>query len=76
MPARYIKYYPTIRKKRINYSVLFTFEDKAKMEYNRNMKFRKFVSEWHADEPELMGWSLLDFYTAFVRGGYQLKISF
>ena len=76
MPARYIRTYPIVRKKRINYSVLFTFEDKAKMEYNRNMKFRKFVAEWHKDEPELMGWTLLDFYTAFVRGGYQLKISF
>lgn len=76
MAKRYTRTYPTIRKNRIDYSVLFTCEDKAKLEYNKNMAFRRFVNEWHADEAELMGWNLVDFYTAFVGGGHQLTLAF
>jgi hypothetical protein len=55
---------------------LFNEEDKAKMQYNKDMKFRKFVNEWQADAPELMGWSLLDFYRAYQNNGVQLAFSF
>lgn len=74
--ARYARAYPQVRKKRIDYSVLFTCEDRAKLEYNKNTAFRKFVKEWNADDEQLLGWSLADFYTAFVRGGHQLTLAF
>ena len=46
------------------------------MQYNRDMVFRKFVAEWNADVPELMGWSLDDFYKAYQQNGVQLAFSF
>ena len=63
--------------KKINYSPLFNFaDDFAMMRYNKDMAFRKFVHEWHADEPELLGWTLTDFYLAYQSGGvFQLKLT-
>lgn len=72
--ARYQHIFPAPRKQR--YARLFTAEDKAKITYNKDMRFRRFVNEWHDGEPELMGWTLTDFYTAYVRGGYQMIIAF
>jgi hypothetical protein len=46
------------------------------MEYNRNMDFRSFVLNWNADMPELLGWSLADFYKAYKNNGYQLTLAF
>jgi hypothetical protein len=74
--SRYFHSFPRAYKKRPNYTALFTEEDKAKMEYNKNMSFRRFVAEWNADAPELLGWSLLDFYKAFKKGGVQIAFSF
>lgn len=74
--SKYFHTFPRAYKKRPSYTALFTEEDKAKMEYNKNMSFRKFVAEWNADAPELLGWSLLDFYNAFKKGGVQLAFSF
>lgn len=76
MTHRYTHTYPHNRKKKPDYSILFNEEDKAKIEYNKNMSFRKFVAEWNADVPELMGWSLLDFYRAYQKNGVQLAFSF
>ena len=76
MPRRYCKTYPIVHKRRINYAVLFNNkEDKAQMAYNRDMAFRRFVSEWNADVPELMAWSLADFYKAYLSGGAQLSLT-
>ena len=76
MTHRYIHAYPQNRKKKPDYSELFNEEDKAKMEYNRDMTFRRFVNEWNCDAPELMGWSLLDFYRAYKKNYVQLALSF
>ena len=66
----------TYPKKPTNHSPLFGFaDDFAKMKYNKDMGFRRFVHEWNADIPELMGWSLADFYLAYQTGGVaQLKL--
>lgn len=74
--SRYFHTFPKTYKRKSDYSKLFNEEDKAKMQYNKDMKFRKFVSEWQADAPELMGWSLLDFYRAYQNNGVQLAFSF
>lgn len=75
MPRKYYHTYPQVRKKTpTNYSPLFSAEEYAKMRYNKDMNFRKFVHEWNADWPELMGWSLTDFYLAYQSQGVQLKL--
>ena len=74
--SRYFHTFPKAYKRKPDYSKLFNEEDKAKMQYNKDMKFRQFVSEWQADAPELMGWSLLDFYRAYQNNGVQLAFSF
>ena len=74
--SRYYHTFPKTYKRKPDYSKLFNDEDKAKMQYNKDMKFRKFVNEWQADAPELMGWSLLDFYRAYQNNGVQLAFSF
>ena len=73
--AKYQHHFP-VRSKRPKYKHLFTEADKAKMAYNNDMSFRRFVKEWNKNEPELMGWSLADFYKAYLTGGYQLTIAF
>lgn len=74
--SRYFHTFPKTCKRKPDYSKLFNEEDKAKMQYNKDMKFRHFVSEWQADAPELMEWSLLDFYRAYQNNGVQLAFSF
>jgi hypothetical protein len=74
--SRYYHTFPKTYKRKPDYSKLFNEEDKAKMQYNKDMKFRQFVSEWQSDAPELMGWSLLDFYRAYQNNGVQLAFSF
>ena len=75
--ARYYHSYPRHYKKRPNYANLFNDNGiKAKMLYNKDMAFRRFVIEWNADEPELMGWTLTDFYMAYKNGkSVQLKLA-
>lgn len=45
------------------------------MEYNKDMAFRSFVLTWNTDVPELLGWSLADFYEAYKNNGYQLSLA-
>lgn len=67
--ARYTHNWPGIPKKRRGYSNLFNNEeDKARLAYNKDMAFRKFVNEWNTDIPELLSWSLVDFYRAYNDG--------
>ena len=35
------------------------------MAYNRDMEFREFVLNWDKDNPELLAWSLADFYDVY-----------
>lgn len=64
-------------KKRHNYSVLFNNnEDKAKLAYNKDMGFRKFVQTFDTENPELLGWSLADFHRQYLKNGYQLSLTF
>lgn len=74
--SRYSHTFPRVYKKKQNYSKLFTEEDNVRMRYNRDMSFRKFVAEWNADVPELLGWTLNDFYRAYQQNGVQLAFSF
>ena len=61
--------YKHLFKPRPNFRVLLTDAEKAKLLYNRDMAFRRFVDEWNADIPELLAWTLSDFYHAYQRGG-------
>ena len=45
------------------------------MEYNKDMAFRSFVLTWNTDVPELLGWSLADFYDAYKNNGRQLTLA-
>ena len=57
------RYYQTAKP---NYSKLFSNkEDEARMAYNRDMEFRDFVLNWDKDNPELLAWSLADFYDVY-----------
>ena len=56
------KYLP----KKENYSKLFNEDDRAKLEYHRNSDFRDFVENWDKDNPNLLGWTLTDFYKAYT----------
>ena len=76
MAHRYYHTFPRTCKRKPKCTKLFNESDKAKMEYNKDMVFRRFVSEWQADAPELLGWSLLDFYHAYKENGVQLSFSF
>lgn len=69
--ARYIHTFP----KRHQYSKLFNTEDKAIMEYKRNMAFRNFVNNWNTDVSEMMGWSITQFYNAYQKGNVQLTLA-
>ena len=73
--ARYYHAYLQKRRPRPNHAKLFNEEDKARMEYNRNMDFRSFVLNWNTDVPELMAWSLLDFHKAYKNNGLQLTLA-
>ena len=64
---RYYHTYPQRRKPRPNYAKLFNEEDKA--------DFRSFVQNWNADVPELLNWTILDFYKAYKNNGYQLTLA-
>ena len=66
--SRHYRSYPVNAPKKQNYHKLFTLEDEAKLAYNRDMAFRYFVNEWHAEIPELMGWELTDFYCHYKFG--------
>jgi hypothetical protein len=59
-----------------NFAKLISESDKAKLEFNKNMEFRKFVLTWNSDAVELLGWSLSDFYRAYQKNGVQLVLSF
>lgn len=47
----------------------------ARLVYNRDVRFRQFVLSWNADAPELLAWTLSDFYEVYQSGGtLQLKL--
>lgn len=70
-----MKKYRHYRCKKHDFSKLFNKDDEAKMAYNEDMLFRIFVREWHKDAPELLSWTLTDFFTAYNDGAYQLELS-
>lgn len=74
--SRYYHTFPKSYKRKPDYSKLFNESDKAKLEYSKNMDFRRFVLTWNNDMPELLGWTLLDFYKAYQSGGYQFTFAF
>lgn len=71
-----MSYLPYKYKHRRGYFRLFTETETAKSAYNTDMAFRKFVNEWNKDAPELLSWTLTDFYHAYKNGkAYQLSLS-
>jgi len=56
------KYLP----KREDYSKLINDDDKGKLLYVRSAEFRNFVDNWDVDNPNLLGWTLGDFYRRFT----------
>ena len=76
--SRYYHAYPMKRRPRPKQRIanLFNETDTAKLEYNKNMDFRKFVLTWNEDVPELLNWTILDFYKAYQSGGYQFTFAF
>lgn len=56
------KYLP----KREDYSKLINDDDKGKLLYTRSAEFRNFVDNWDADNPNLLGWTMGDFYRRFT----------
>jgi hypothetical protein len=75
--ARYYHTFPHHRKPKQRFSALFNNEeDKAKLAYNKDMAFRQFVQTFDIDNPELLGWSMVDFYRKYKSTGYQLTIAF
>ena len=74
MAQRFFNIYPKTYKKKVSYAKLLTTEDYAKLQYKKDMAFRRFVIEWNADLPELMGWTLTDFFIAYKSQGVQLKL--
>lgn len=56
------KYLP----KKENYAKLFNDDDKGKLLFARDGKFRDFVNNWDKDNPNLLGWTIGDFYNAFM----------
>lgn len=51
-----------------NYSKLISTDDKAKLLLARDKDFKDFVENWDKDNPNLLGWTLGDFYTAYMSG--------
>ena len=51
-----------------NYSKLINDNDKAKLLLARDKDFKDFVENWDKDNPNLLGWTLGDFYTAYMSG--------
>ena len=75
--ARYYHTFPYKRKKQQKYSAIFNNEeDKAKLAYNKDMEFRRFVQVFDTDNPNLFAWTLVDFYREYKKNGYQLSIVF
>ena len=73
---KYRHSWTSANKHRRGYFKLFNEEDNARLAYNKDMAFRTFVNEWNADMPELMSWSLKDFYRAYQSRCVQLRFSF
>lgn len=74
--SRYYHAFPPTRKRQ-KYSALFNNdEDKAKLAYNKDMEFRRFVQCYDIDNPTLFGWTLADFFTAYKKSGWQLSLTF
>lgn len=75
--ARYYHTFPCNRKPKQKFSALFNNdEDKAKMAYNSDMEFRRFVQTFDLGNADLFGWTLADFHKAYKQGGWQLSIAF
>ena len=51
-----------------NYSKLISNDDKAKLLLARDKDFKDFVENWDKDNPNLLGWTLGDFYTTYMSG--------
>lgn len=56
------KYLP----KKENYAKLFNDDDKGKLLFARDGKFRDFVNNWDKDNPNLLGWTIGQFYSAYM----------
>ena len=56
------KYLP----KREDYSKLINDDDKGKLLYARDGRFRDFVLNRDKDNPNLLGWSMGDFYRRYM----------
>lgn len=71
--ARYYHTFPAYTKKRQNYSILFNEEDKARLAYNRDLRFQSYANRLHSEMPEL---SLKALYNAYKSGTpIQLSLS-
>ena len=71
-----MRYRERTYKHRRGYFRLFSEKETAKYTYNTDMAFRMFVNEWNKDAPELLSWSLVDFYRAYKNGkSYQPTLS-
>lgn len=54
--------------KKPNYSKLIDTNDKGKMLLARDRNFKDFVENWDKGNPNLLGWAIGDFYTAYMSG--------
>ena len=65
------------KKKRQDFSKLYTEQEKAKYEYNTNPFFKNFVECWNEQCKDVLGISLVELYNAYSkRAGVQLKLGF
>ena len=62
------------KTKHYDFGKLITDADKARLLYNRDADFRLFVNEWNADVPQLLAWTLTDFYHAWQMGEKNLQL--
>lgn len=61
--------------KKPKYAALFNEEDEAKLAFNRNKAFRKFVETFELDNPALLDWTIVDFHRCYYSGGvYELTL--
>lgn len=69
--ARYLHSFPPIKKKRRGYANLITAEEKAKMQYQRDMAFKEFVNRNNE-----VAKSYADHYKAYTQKYTQLEFAF
>ena len=52
--------------KKEDFSKLVNDDDKGKLLYARDSRFRDFVLNWDKDNPNLLGWTMGDFYRRYM----------